>query len=343
MECSIGVCGKRKVTDIYLVRGEVNLHEGDYYIVVRISIGGGKMDFWPEFLASSWGKEFVAGGFGGTAGVISGYPLDTVRIRLQHSGSGSAVGILRKIIRDEGPAALYRGMGAPLASVTFQNAMVFQIYAILSRAFDSSGSAKDPPSYKGVALGGVGTGAVQSLILTPVELIKIQLQLQDRKHAQSHQQQHHRGPISVAKSIYKREGLKGMYRGLGITVLRDSPAHGVYFWSYEYMREKLHPGCRKNSDERLRTMLIAGGLAGVASWVFCYPLDVLKTRLQAQSQLSPRKYNGIVDCLRKSVQADGYGVLWRGLGTAVARAFVVNGAIFSAYEIALRCLFNNSN
>ncbi|KAJ7003112.1 hypothetical protein NC653_008371 [Populus alba x Populus x berolinensis] len=78
------------------------------------------MDFWPEFIASSWGREFVAGGFGGIAGIISGYPLDTLRIRLQQSSSGSAFGILRRVMSSEGPAALYRGMGAPLASVTFQ-------------------------------------------------------------------------------------------------------------------------------------------------------------------------------------------------------------------------------
>lgn len=79
------------------------------------------MDFWPEFLASSWGREFVAGGFGGIAGIISGYPLDTLRIRQQqNSNSGSALSILRRIIAAEGPGALYRGMAAPLASVTFQ-------------------------------------------------------------------------------------------------------------------------------------------------------------------------------------------------------------------------------
>lgn len=79
------------------------------------------MDFWPEFLANSWGKEFVAGGFGGIAGIISGYPLDTLRIRQQqNSNSGSALSILRRVIAAEGPGALYRGMGAPLASVTFQ-------------------------------------------------------------------------------------------------------------------------------------------------------------------------------------------------------------------------------
>lgn len=80
----------------------------------------GKMDFWPEFLASSWGKEFVAGGFGGIAGIISGYPLDTLRILQQNSKTGSAFTILRNVVSKEGPTALYRGMAAPLASITFQ-------------------------------------------------------------------------------------------------------------------------------------------------------------------------------------------------------------------------------
>lgn len=217
--------------------------------------------------------------------------------------------------------------------------MVFQIYAILSRALDNDVPATDPPSYKGVALGGVGTGAIQSLILSPVELVKIRLQLQGNVTANKYSNIH-RGPLEVARSIFKNEGLRGMYRGLTITVLRDAPAHGFYFWTYEYVRELLHPGCRKNGQESFRTMLIAGGLAGVASWISCYPLDVIKTRIQAQS--SP-KYGGIVDCFRQSVSEEGYRVLWRGLGTAVSRAFVVNGAIFTAYETALRCLYTNNN
>ncbi|KAL4583899.1 hypothetical protein LXL04_008484 [Taraxacum kok-saghyz] len=290
------------------------------------------MDFWPEFLASSWGKEFVAGGFGGTAGIMAGYPLDSIRVRQQSSGSGSALRILRHVASTEGPLALYRGMAAPLASVTFQNAMVFQIYAILSRAFDTSVSSTEPPSYKGVALGGIGAGAIQSIMLSPIELIKIRLQLQTQSE---------KGPLTVAKNILKTEGYRGLYRGLTITALRDAPSHGFYFWTYEFMREKLHPGCRKRGQESFDTMLVAGGLAGVASWVCCYPLDVVKTRLQAQTPNSKVKYNGIVDCFRKSVRNDGYGVLFRGLGTAVSRAFVVNGAIFTAYETALRVFFNN--
>lgn len=83
------------------------------------------MDFWPEFLASSWGKEFVAGGFGGIAGLISGYPLDSIRVRQQNSKSGSAFNVFRHVVAKEGPLSLYRGMAAPLASVTFQVIVVF--------------------------------------------------------------------------------------------------------------------------------------------------------------------------------------------------------------------------
>lgn len=79
------------------------------------------MEFWPEFLASSCGREFIAGGFGGMTGVISGHPLDTLRIRLQQpSNKISALQLLRNIIKFEGLSSLYRGMGTPLASVTFQ-------------------------------------------------------------------------------------------------------------------------------------------------------------------------------------------------------------------------------
>ncbi|XP_043698813.1 mitochondrial arginine transporter BAC2-like [Telopea speciosissima] len=309
------------------------------------------MDFWPEYLANSWGREFIAGGFGGAAGVISGYPLDTLRIRLQQPSNPtrSAVGLLRRIVASEGASALYRGMGAPLASVTFQNALVFQTYAVLSRAFDSSTNNINPPSYKSVALAGFGTGALQSFLLSPVELVKIRLQLQQTTGGSPnhHGNDHWRSPTSMAKYIFRREGVRGIFRGLNITALRDAPAHGFYFWTYEYTREQLHPGCRKSGQESLNTMLVAGGLAGVASWLCCYPLDVVKTRLQSQVQSPwdnpPPKYRGIIDCFRKSVQEEGFRVLWRGLGTAIVRAFVVNGAIFAAYEVSLRCLFTNNN
>lgn len=86
------------------------------------------MEIWPDFLAGSLGRELLAGGLGGMAGVIAGHPLDTVRVRLQQppssspvpSNSLSALGVVRQIVYCEGPLALFKGMLSPLASIAVQ-------------------------------------------------------------------------------------------------------------------------------------------------------------------------------------------------------------------------------
>lgn len=218
-----------------------------------------------------------------------------------------------------------------------QNAMIFQSYSIFTTAFSPAISSNGPPSLKNVALGGLGAGALQSILISPVELLKIRLQLR-KKAGQLTETE--KSPMKLAKNIWKAEGVRGMYRGFGITVLRDAPAHSIYFWTYEYTREKLHPGCRENSEENFSTMFIAGGLAGMASWLFNYPTDVIKTRLQAQTP-SSMKYKGILDCVLKIVKEEGPITLWRGLGATLGRAFVMNSAIFPAYQITLKFLLHN--
>lgn len=223
-----------------------------------------------------------------------------------------------------------------MALVT-QNAVSFQTYAVVSRALQRREDDRHTLSYKNVAVAGVCAGTIQTLILSPVDLIKIRLQLLTDRVSTARAVRAVVGPLDVVRGILRREGVRGLYRGLTITVLRDAPSHAVYFGTYEYARECLHPGCRRNGDESLLTMLTAGGLAGALSWVFCYPLDVVKSRLQGQLPGGgPLRYTGIAHCLRRSVEEEGLTVLWRGLGTAVTRAYLVNGAIFSAYEMTLR-------
>jgi hypothetical protein len=80
------------------------------------------MEFWLQFLASSGGREFMAGRVGGMPGMLAGHPLYTLRIRLQQqqppvspktvdvpSCPPSTARLLCGILRAEGPAALYRG------------------------------------------------------------------------------------------------------------------------------------------------------------------------------------------------------------------------------------------
>ena len=85
------------------------------------------------------------------------------------------------------------------------------------------------------------------------------------------------------------------------------------------------------------TLLFAGGMAGVVAWWAVYPVDVVKTRLQAQPLDKPQ-YKGVVDCFVKIVKADGPSVLFRGLGATLLRAFPLNAVTFAVYELTLHTL-----
>ena len=80
-------------------------------------------------------------------------------------------------------------------------------------------------------------------------------------------------------------------------------------------------------------MLFAGGMAGVASWVSCFPMDVIKTRLQSDTE---GKYSGAFDCYKKTVAREGYKALFRGLNSTLIRAFPSNAATFTVVTWVMR-------
>lgn len=84
-------------------------------------------------------------------------------------------------------------------------------------------------------------------------------------------------------------------------------------------------------------MLVAGGLAGITSWVAATPLDVIKSRMQ-MAGLEQRAYRGVLDCMVSSARQEGPGVFFRGLIINSARAFPVNAVTFLSYEYILHAL-----
>jgi hypothetical protein len=74
---------------------------------------------------------------------------------------------------------------------------------------------------------------------------------------------------------------------------------------------------------------LAGGSAGVVQWIATYPIDVVKTRIQASP---PNAYRSMWECAASSVRAEGLGVMFRGLGIAVVRAFPLHATIFLTCE-----------
>lgn len=117
------------------------------------------------------------------------------------------------------------------------------------------------------------------------------------------------GSYDALTKIYKRYGLNGVYRGLRITLLRDSISYGAWFGCYETLKELT---CPKDSKPSILWYVFLGALAGECFWLSTYPLDVCKTKLQSDSFTAP-KYKGIVDVIAKTYKAEGIAGFWRGI------------------------------
>lgn len=136
------------------------------------------------------------------------------------------------------------------------------------------------------------------------------------------------------------EGVRGLSRGLSFTVIREIPAFGIYFLSYEVMcRILTPPGADFCPMSRL---LLAGGLAGCCSWIISYPVDVIKSRIQADGVYKDGvfhyQYRGYWHCIKHSVTTEGWSVLVRGLNSTLIRAFPTNAATFTVVTVCLRYL-----
>lgn len=201
------------------------------------------------------------------------------------------------------------------------NAVVFGVYGNVQRR------SSDPNSYVSHFLAGSMAGIAQSIITSPMELAKTRLQVQVDKIGTTK----FKGPAQCLLYTYQCEGIRGIFRGLGATALRDIPGFSIYFVSYEFlMRQKKDPG--------FAYTLFAGGSAGSISWIFTIPLDVIKTRLQidGMNNTHSRMYSGLVDCYKKSYQAEGIAFMTRGLSSTLLRAFPMNAICFLVVSITLK-------
>ncbi|KAF5306134.1 hypothetical protein FQR65_LT07410 [Abscondita terminalis] len=217
----------------------------------------------------------------------------------------------------DGLRGVYRGISSPLVGVAAINALVFGIYGNAQRC------SSDPTSLMSHFVAGSIAGLGQTVICSPMELVKTRSQLSSTGM----------GPLECFKKIYKSEGVKGLFRGVTITATREVPAFSSYFVTYEILTRS-----NDNRETSTATMLFAGGMAGCVSWAIVYPVDVIKSRLQMDGINGVQKYKGATDCLRKGLASEGVSFLTRGLTPTLVRAFPTNAACFTAVTWCMRLL-----
>lgn len=315
-------------------------------------------------------KSFLAGCVGGSVGLFVGFPLDTIRIRLQLSdlncvslvgstASGShwfknGLDCLLRTVREEGVLALYRGIVPPLVFVSVQKACSFGTYAAVNQALTSA-DTQSPGRIRGVVqqlVSGVLAGAVNAVISTPIDQIKIRMQFERSQNLQ--EALSFRRSWVILGSLYRTGGLPLVFRGVGLGCMKDMAGYSLYFLCYERIKRSLNsalsdplPVLRDASAARDRApadhplllsplaVFLAGGLTGCIGWSVVYPIDFLKSNIQNDSTNCFRSSR---DVLQKALDLGGWRKLYRGVGPTLARAFVTHSSVFAAYEATMAAM-----
>ncbi|XP_022965121.1 mitochondrial carnitine/acylcarnitine carrier-like protein isoform X1 [Cucurbita maxima] len=286
-------------------------------------------------------KDLTAGTVGGASQLICGHPFDTIKVKLQSqpvplpgqppkfSGAMDAV---KQTIAAEGPRGLYKGMGAPLATVAAFNAVLFSVRGQLEGQLRSQPGV--PLTVNQQVVCGAGAGVAVSFLACPTELIKCRLQAQSAlgQSSSAGVTVKYGGPMDVARHVLKSEGgARGLFKGLVPTLAREVPGNAAMFGVYELLKQQFAGGTDTSNLGR-GSLIVAGGLAGATFWFSVYPTDVVKSVIQVDDYKNP-KYSGSIDAFRKILAAEGVKGLYKGFGPAMARSIPANGACFLAYEI----------
>lgn len=287
-------------------------------------------------------KDLTAGTVGGAAQLIVGHPFDTIKVKLQSQPApipgelpkfSGAMDAVKQTIAAEGPRGLYKGMGAPLATVAAFNAVLFTVRGQMEALLRSEPGVALTVQQQVIC--GAGAGVAVSFLACPTELIKCRLQAQSALAGSSKSAAggiKYGGPMDVAKHVLRSEGgLSGLFKGLVPTLAREVPGNAVMFGVYEALKQSLAGGTDTAGLGR-GSLIVAGGLAGASFWAVVYPTDVIKSVIQVDDFRNP-KFSGSIQAFKKILAAEGAKGLYKGFGPAMARSVPANAACFLAYEV----------
>lgn len=321
------------------------------------------------------GEEAIGGLSAGIIGTVIGFPLDVAKTRMQTAGavattatagvgSGATatatatttatsasvgrhlrpvgiVSLISGVVRKEGITGLYKGIGPPLISLSILNVTTFTQYAYYRELYNAN-HGWDVRNFAA----GATCAPVSGVVSTVENLVKTQMMLDNVKAKQQHRPPEYSSSWNCFTSLIRRYGISIVYTGHGINTIREVSFLGPYFFFYEGFRKTFVSEIQRQYDNNHEhkefgvkiAVPIAGGLSGALSWGLSFPLDLVRSRVQGQV-LPPT--HSAWQLARQLVQEKGFWALYAGSSASIARAFLVSGSRFSAYEGAVWLLRHN--
>jgi len=245
-------------------------------------------------------------------------PVATVLSSMREKVYTGSLDVVKKTIRERGVRGMYRGVQVLLTGTVPTYAVRFGVFDNLKAELGGADGQLSPVSRM---LCGLCAGVAEAaLVVTWIETLKVRLISDQRRTVPRY-----RGLAHAATSIFRQEGVTGLYKGLGPTVIKQGSNQAIRFFVMESLRSWYTEG---RADRSVPYYLVAlfGALAGGASVLGNTPVDVIKTRMQSG------QYRTSLDCIRHIASTEGVFGFYKGCLPRLNRVCIEVGLAFCIFD-----------
>jgi solute carrier family 25 thiamine pyrophosphate transporter 19 len=314
--------------------------------------------------------QAMAGAFAGMVSRVAVAPLDVVKIRMQvqvepvgfsglnanaaataTGGGGKYRGIAqcaRTILREEGLRGLWAGTVPALFLWVPYTAIQFAALGEFRKVASAAGQNPTSPAMS--FAGGAIAGATATVATYPFDVMRTVLAAQGSPRVYA-------SLADAAAGIVRDRGVRGLYAGVGVTLIEIIPASAIQFGSYAAMKRtamRWEHG-KEETDHGQQPSLsgFANGAcgfgAGVVARLIIHPLDVVKKRFQVAGLARSLRYGervamdgeafkSIAGAMRRILAKEGVGGFYKGLTPGLIKSAPASAITFAVYEAVLRLM-----
>ena len=169
---------------------------------------------------------------------------------------------------------------------------------------------------------GALAGAVAKTVIAPADRVKILYQVNPERRFTLG------AAFKSARVIVHNTGVSGLWRGHGATLIRVMPYSAISFMTFDRYKDMVRKYVTRQED--VSTRFFSGALAGITASTMTYPLDLMRARMAAHWDLTPR-YQTYSGACRLIVEREGFRALWNGLAPTLMGIVPYAGLSFATF------------
>jgi len=237
----------------------------------------------------------------------------------------------KMIVSRETPLGLYKGLGAVISGIVPKMAIRFASFEQYKHLLTS---ADGTLTGKSTFLAGLAAGATEAaLVVGPMEVVKIRLQAQLHSMSDPMEVPKYRNAAHALFVILKEEGPTTLYRGVGLTMLRQATNQAANFTSYSYLKAFLLEQQPQYTQLPSYQSLVIGFISGAVGPFTNAPIDTIKTRVQRATKVpGETALSRTVNVAGQMFQQEGVKAFYKGITPRVARVAPGQAVVFAVYE-----------